>query len=93
MKEEAKLVIRVQPNARKNELQGFREGQLYIKIAALPVEGKANQELVSYLSDILGIAKSRITVEKGVTGRRKLISIAGLNQERVNAIIADMDNL
>jgi uncharacterized protein (TIGR00251 family) len=85
--EETRLEIRVQPNARKNEIQGFREGVLYIKIAAPPVEGKANKELIGYLSDILGIAKSRVSIEKGVTGRNKLISIIGLNQEQVKGII------
>ncbi|MFC2070246.1 DUF167 domain-containing protein [Chloroflexota bacterium] len=89
--EEARLVIRVQPNARQNEVQGFREGILYIKIVGPPVEGKANQELVSYLSDILGIAKSRLSIMKGATGKRKLISIRGLNQKQVTGIITNLN--
>ncbi len=92
MKEEVtRLVVRVQPNAKQNEVLGFREGVLHIRIAAPPVKGKANQELASYLGDILGIAKSRVSVEKGTTGKRKLVSISGLNKEQVTSIISGLN--
>ena len=44
------LPVRVQPNARRNAIIGFKEGVLYVKLAARPVEGKANESLVKYLS-------------------------------------------
>jgi uncharacterized protein (TIGR00251 family) len=84
--EETRISIRVQPNAKKNEVLGFRDGILHIRIAAPPVKGKANKELVDYLSDILGIAKSRIEVEKGAAGKNKLVGISGINRERVESI-------
>lgn len=88
MKEDhARLVLQIQPNAKHNEVQDFKEGVLHIKIAAPPVKGKANQELIRYLGDILGIARSRINIEKGTTGRRKLISISGLEKDRVTSLI------
>jgi uncharacterized protein (TIGR00251 family) len=82
-KNETRLTVRVQPNSRKNEVIGFREDILYLKISAPPVEGKANREMVNYLSDILGIARSRIIVEKGTAGRRKLVGISGMNREQI----------
>jgi len=54
-----------------------------VKIAAPPVKGKANQELVRFLSDILGVAKSNITIEKGLTSRRKVVGIRGVTKEEV----------
>ena len=68
---------------------GFREGILYLKIAAPPVKGRANQQLVKFLGEILGIAKSRVVIEKGKTGKRKLVNIGGLNEEKVNSLIKD----
>ena len=87
MNDKARLVIRVQPNARQNEIVGFREGVLHLKIAAPPVKGRANQQLVEFLGEILGVAKSRVIIEKGKTGRKKFVSIRGLNMEDVNNLI------
>jgi uncharacterized protein (TIGR00251 family) len=86
-KEEARLVVIVQPNARRNEIKDFSEGALYLKIAAPPTEGKANRELINYLSEILGVAKSRISVEKGLKAKKKSIGVTGLNQEQVTDIL------
>jgi uncharacterized protein (TIGR00251 family) len=89
MKEElTKLVVQVQPNARRNELLGFKQEVLKIRIAAPPSKGKANQELINYLSDILGIAKNRIIIQHGNTSKKKIIVIEGLNQDRLLAIVA-----
>lgn len=94
-KEPIRIVVRVQPNAERNEVLGFKDDVLRMKIAAPPVKGKANQELITFLSDILGIGKSNLAIEKGITGRRKVISITGLTQtqiiERVTGpVVADV---
>ncbi len=90
MKEEqTKLAVQVQPNASQNEVLGFKQGVLHIRVAAPPIRGKANQELIKYLSDILGITKSQVTIQKGTTSKRKLISIGGLNQDQVMGKLAD----
>ena len=84
MKEEkTTIVVQVQPKSGRNGVTGFEDGVLHVKIAAPPVKGKANQELVRFLSDILGTAKSNITIEKGLTSRRKVIGIRGLGQDEV----------
>ena len=82
-KEQARIVARVQPNARQNEVLGFKDGVLHVKVAAPPAKGKANQELVKFLSDVLGVSKSHLTIEKGITGKRKIIGISGLTQSQV----------
>jgi uncharacterized protein (TIGR00251 family) len=46
-----------------------------VKIAAPPEKGKANRELIDFLSSRLGIKKSSITIIKGETGRSKFIAI------------------
>ena len=81
--ERATIIVQVQPNASQNKLVGFADGVLQLKIAAPPVKGKANQELIKFLSDILGVARSNLTIEKGATSKRKVIAIEGLGQEEV----------
>ena len=82
-KEQTRIVVRVQPNASQNEVLRFQDSVLYIKIAASPVKGRANQELIKFLSSIMGVGKSSLTIEKGVTAKRKVMSIDGLTQGQV----------
>ncbi|MDQ7815363.1 MAG: DUF167 domain-containing protein [Patescibacteria group bacterium] len=70
-----KISIRVIPNASKTEIAG-REGTTYkIRVAAPPVDGKANSELIEFLSDVLDIPKSSIDVIKGQSGKQKIIEV------------------
>jgi len=82
-KEQVRIRVQVQPNASQNEVLGFRDGVLHVKIAAPPVKGKANQELIKFLSNILGISKSNLTIEKGLTDKRKVIGISELVQNQI----------
>jgi len=82
-----RLIVQVHPNARRNEIKGLVEDVLHISIAAPPVEGKANRELIEFLSGLLGIGKSNITIEKGATSRRKVIVIEGVDRARIVALL------
>ncbi|RPI89436.1 MAG: YggU family protein [Spirochaetales bacterium] len=77
------LTIQVQPKAKRNEVLGFTEGILRLKIAAPPVEGKANKEVISYLSEVLDIPKSSVDIERGHTSKIKIIAINGIDRERI----------
>ena len=79
----ARVVVKVQPNAGKNEVLGYRDGVINIKIAGPPVKGKANQELIKFLSEVLGVSKSKLAIIKGLTDRTKVISIDELTQEHI----------
>ncbi|MFW6125814.1 MAG: DUF167 domain-containing protein [Chloroflexota bacterium] len=80
--------MQVQPNAGRNEVVGFEEDVLRVKIAAPPVKGKANRELIGFLSKLLGVSKGSITIEKGATTRRKVIAVDGLSQDEVHSRLA-----
>ena len=80
---QATIVVQVQPNASQNKLVRFEGEALHLRIKAPPIKGKANQELIKFLSDILGVSKDSLTIEKGMTGKRKVIGIKGLTQNRV----------
>ena len=78
---EAKIAVRVYPNAARNEVVGFKDGVLGVRVSAPPVKGKANDELIAFLSKVLGVSKSRIGITTGHTARNKVIAIDGLSQE------------
>jgi len=82
-KEEARISVQVYPNAAKNEVVDFIDGVLRVKIAAAPVKGKANKELIALISRVLGVDKSRVSISRGHTSRRKVIAIDGLSQEEI----------
>lgn len=76
-----KLALKVTPGAKKNEILGWEDDYpqvgrvLKVKIAAPPVEGKANKEIVLFLAKALGVTKSSIEVVHGTSGRIKLVEI------------------
>jgi hypothetical protein len=70
------LTARVVPNASKTEIVGWMaDGCLKIKIAAPPVDGKANQELVSYLAKTLRVSKSEVEITNGLTSKKKTVRL------------------
>jgi uncharacterized protein (TIGR00251 family) len=76
-----KLALKVTPGAKKNEVLGWEDDYpqigrvLKVRIAAPPVEGKANKEIVLFLSKLLRVTKSSIEVVHGTSGRIKLVEI------------------
>lgn len=68
------------PNSKKSEVVGWEEDPragrvLRVKIAAAPVEGKANAALREFLAKHLGVAKSQVTLEKGDSSRIKIFEV------------------
>jgi len=79
--------IRVQPRASRTEIAGEYAGALRVRVAAPPVDGEANAELTRWLAKILGVARSRVRIVAGETGRNKLIEIGGTTTEGVLAAL------
>ncbi len=73
----ATLALRIQPGARKTEIVGPHGDALKIRLAAPPVDGKANTALIGFIAGRLGLAKSAITLISGQTSRRKVLEVAG----------------
>ena len=80
---EAKISVRVHPSATKNEIVGFSDGVLQVRVSAPPVKGKANRELIAFLSEKLGVTKGKVDIIKGHTTRNKVVAINGLSQEEL----------
>jgi uncharacterized protein (TIGR00251 family) len=77
------LNLKVTTNAVHSTITGYKDGVLLVKIAAPPVKGKANRELVVLLSRTLGVSKSAISIVKGQKSRNKVVSVEGLNGKEI----------
>ncbi|MFC1847137.1 DUF167 domain-containing protein [Chloroflexota bacterium] len=87
-----RLLVRAYPNAARNEITGCIDGVLHIKISAAPLKGKANRELLDFLSRRLGISKSSIDIIKGHTSRNKIIAIDGLSRDYILKLLLPEDS-
>jgi uncharacterized protein (TIGR00251 family) len=79
----ARITVQVKPNASSNAVEHLENGTIYVRIKAPPVRGRANSELIRFLSELLGVPKSGIAVLKGATSRRKVISVDGITEQEV----------
>ena len=78
--EEARIEVRLQPRASRDELLGLRNGVLQARVCAAPVDGEANAALCRLIARRAGVAPSRVEVIRGERARLKLVSVAGLDQ-------------
>ena len=53
-------------------------GRLRVRLNAPPVDGRANAALAEFVADSFGIARSRVTLDKGTTGRDKRLRVHGV---------------
>jgi uncharacterized protein (TIGR00251 family) len=84
----AALTLRITPRARKTEFAGVLEdGILRVRVAAPPVEGKANAALLTFLAKVLGVRKNRIEIIAGQRGLDKIVSVLDLSAEEVQSRI------
>jgi uncharacterized protein (TIGR00251 family) len=70
------LAIHTQPGAKKNEVAGVHGDALKIRVAAPPVEGRANAALAAFIAKSLGVPRNSVTVVKGESSRRKTVLVA-----------------
>lgn len=79
--------VRVVPRASKSEIVGALDGALKIRLAAPPVGGAANRELVKFLAGICRVPKTAVGIIGGETSRDKRIRIEGLGRTKFLKIL------
>lgn len=84
-----RLQVRVTPRASRNEITGFTDGTLHVRVAAPPDKGKANKELIDYLSRVLGVSKSALRLLRGHASRNKVIAVDGLSPADITLRISE----
>lgn len=81
-----RLAVQIQPNAKKTEVVGVLDEALKIKLAAQPIEGKANEALVKWLAGALEVPRSAVTLTHGQTNKKKLLVVQGVTLEQVTRL-------
>ena len=75
--------VKVVPRSSKTSVSGLLGGMLKIKLAAAPEKGKANESLLEFLADTLGVKKNSIAITSGLTSPVKTIQITGVSVETI----------
>jgi uncharacterized protein (TIGR00251 family) len=77
-----RLRLRVQPRASRTEVAGLRGDEIRVRVAAPPVDGAANEALVRFLAERLGVARSAVVVASGSGARSKAVIVTGVTREQ-----------
>ena len=80
----------MQPRASRDEILGWQDGVLRVRVAAPPVEGEANAAVVALVARALRIAPSTVRVVRGKRGRDKLVRITGLGDDEAQSRLASL---
>jgi len=83
---EVVLEVRLQPRASRNEILGYQDGYLRIRVTAPPKDGEANQLLRKVLAEALGVPVSGVEILSGQKARRKRVRVT-------NALPAGLEEL
>lgn len=83
------FAVRVVVRASRSAIAGEREGVLHVRIAAPPVDGAANKELVRLLARALGVPPRDIEIVSGASSRHKRVRVRGVELARVEGLWAE----
>lgn len=78
-----KVVLHIVPRARATAVAGTHGDAVKVRIAAPPVDGAANAELVRFLAARLGVPAARVTIAAGAGGRRKTVDVEGMDANQI----------
>lgn len=79
--------IRVQPKSSRNKLDGPYQDGIKVRLTAPPVDGEANQACLEFFAKLFGIAKSRVELVSGHTGRSKVIRLLGITSDQARQVL------
>lgn len=81
------MTLHVAPRAKRTEVAGLHGAALKVRLAAPPVDDKANRELLRFLADRLGVPNSAVRLVSGQTSREKRVAMAGVTADRAARLL------
>jgi uncharacterized protein len=82
------IAIKVHPRAKRTAITG-RLGEAYkLDLKAPPVDGKANEECIRFLAELMGVPRSAVRIVQGTAGRMKMVEIDGVEMAEIERRIA-----
>lgn len=79
--------VLIQPKSSIDEITGFHDGRLKIRISAPPFDGKANKRLIEFTSKVFGVPKSNVNIIKGKSSKIKTLKVTGIDKEAYNSFV------
>jgi len=86
----ATVNVRLKPRASRCAVKVCGQRDVEVSVTSPPVDNRANEHLIDYLSDILGVAKSSLSIIKGGHSRNKVVLIEGLEEDEVFERLRDV---
>ena len=81
----ARFTVKVHPRARRSAVTGRLGDAWKLDLTAPPVEGKANEECVRFLAELVGVPRARVRIVTGLTSRTKRVEIEGVTEEEFSS--------
>lgn len=88
----AQLTVRLTPRAARDELTGMRDGVLHARVAAPPVDGKANRALCRLIARAADVAPSRVSIVRGDTARVKVVRVDAIADDALRRALGIADD-
>jgi len=79
--------VRVQPGAKRDAVVGLHAGAMKIALCAPPVDGKANEALIAFVAEKVGLPRARVSLVAGAASRIKVLRITGKSAAEVTAAL------
>ncbi len=75
------LTLHIQPGAKRSEIAGLHGEALKIRLAAPPVEGRANEALLKFVAELFGVPARQVELKQGAQSRHKVVAVTGSKVE------------
>ena len=82
------FAVRIVPRASRSEIAGEQSGALRVRIAAAPVEGAANQELIKLLAQSFKLPQKAVEIVSGAASKNKIVRIQGADATRLQQLVS-----
>jgi uncharacterized protein len=83
----ARIAVRVQPRARRNEVASVREGVVVVRVTAPALEGRANRAACRVVAERLGVSPGQVAIMRGERHRDKVLEVSGVEQQVADAAL------
>ena len=83
------FAVRVQPRASRSGVVGQLDGALKIRLAAPPVDGEANEELIRLLAKLFDAPRQRIAILSGQSSKNKVVIVSGISVDEASRVLAE----
>ncbi len=84
--------VRVHPGAKRDAVMGLHGGAVKVALSAPAVDGKANEALIAFVAEKVGVPRARVSLVAGMTSRSKVLHVTGKSAAELRAALLPQDD-